>query len=389
MYFCRNINSLTRMKIAILGTRGIPNYHGGFEQFAEFFSEYLANKDIDVSVYCSSTHLYKEKTYRNIKLIHCYDPEYKIGTAGQFIYDLNCILDSRKRDFDVILQLGYTSNSIWYFLLPKKSVIITNMDGLEWKRSKYSAIVQKFLKFAEKLAVKHSDYLISDSVGIKQFLEKKYDKSSKFIAYGATVFDAPDSSVLKKYSLTPYSYDLLIARIEPENNIETIIKGYLKKQTGRKLLIIGNQKATKFGKYLYNSYSSYDSIEFIGSLYDMNVLNNLRYYSNLYFHGHSVGGTNPSLLEAMASDCFIIAHNNVFNRSILEDDACYFEDENQIADLLDINKQDVEIQSKLAKNKNKITGKYSWNNINASYLDYIIKCFEEQKLSKKQMKTNL
>ncbi|MGE4346567.1 MAG: DUF1972 domain-containing protein, partial [Flavobacteriaceae bacterium] len=87
------------MKIAILGTRGIPNYHGGFEQFAEFFSEYLANKDIDVSVYCSSTHLYKEITYRNIKLIHCYDPEYKIGTAGQFIYDLNCILDSRKRDF--------------------------------------------------------------------------------------------------------------------------------------------------------------------------------------------------------------------------------------------------------------------------------------------------
>ncbi len=376
------------MKIAILGTRGIPNYHGGFEQFAEFFSEYLANNDIDVSVYCSSRHLYKEKTYKNIKLIHCYDPEYKIGTAGQFIYDLNCILDSRKRNFDVILQLGYTSNSIWYFLLPKKSVIITNMDGLEWKRSKYSPMVRRFLRFAEKLAVKHSDYLISDSVGIREFLEKKYRKPSRFIAYGATVFDTPDRSVLDKYGLIPYSYDLLIARMEPENNIEIIVKGFLKKQTGRKLLIVGNHKATKFGRYLYNSYSSYDSIEFMGSLYDMTVLNNLRYFSNLYFHGHSVGGTNPSLLEAMASECFIIAHNNVFNRSILEDDACYFDNEHQIAELLNIKKQDENIRLKLAKNKNKIIDKYSWDTINKSYLDYITQCFEEKKLSKKQTKTN-
>src|SRR5690554_1377767 len=160
------------MKIAILGTRGIPNYHGGFEQFAEFFSEYLVNNNIDVYVYCSSTHLYKDNTFKNIKLIRCSDPENKIGTIGQFIYDFNCIVDARKRKFDVILQLGYTSNSIWYFLLPKKPVIITNMDGLEWKRTKYSKIVRRFLLFAEKLAVKHSDYLISDSIGIQQFLKE-------------------------------------------------------------------------------------------------------------------------------------------------------------------------------------------------------------------------
>lgn len=371
------------MRIAILGTRGIPNYHGGFEQFAEFFSEYLINKGIDIYVYCSSTHPYKENTYKNIKLINCYDPENKIGTAGQFIYDLNCIIDSRKRNFDVILQLGYTSNSIWHFLLPKKSVIITNMDGLEWKRTKYSSLVRKFLLFAEKLAVKHSDYLVADSIGIQQFIEKKYNKKSEYIAYGAEVFTAPDQNVLKNYSLNPYSYDMLIARMEPENNIEMIIKGYIKNQTGRKLLIIGNHKATKFGKKLFDTYSSNEMIQFMGSLYDMNVLNNLRYYSNLYFHGHSVGGTNPSLLEAMASDSFIVAHNNVFNRSILEDDAYYFNDENELAELLQINKQSPEIQLKLANNKRKIENKYSWDSINESYLNYIKKCFEEKNLSKK------
>src|SRR5690606_7456246 len=185
-----------------------------------------------------------------------------------------------------------------------------------WKRSKYSPLVRKFLKFAEKLAVKHSDYLIADSIGISDFLNNKYNKPSKFIAYGAEVFNSPDFSVLASYKIEPYAYDLLIARMETDNNIETIIKRYIKKPSGRKLVIIGSHTATKFGKYLYNSYSSNETIQFLGSLYDMTVLNNLRYYSNLYFHGHSVGGTNPSLLEAMASDCLIVAHNNVFNKSI-------------------------------------------------------------------------
>ena len=152
------------MKIAILGTRGIPNNYGGCEQFAEIFAVFLAKKTHDVYVYNSHNHIFQEDTFKSVNIIHQYDPEYKIGTVGQFIYDLNCILDSRKRNFDIILQLGYTSNSIWSFLLPTKSIIITNMDGLEWKRSKYSKIVQKFLKFAEKKAVKSSDHLIADSL---------------------------------------------------------------------------------------------------------------------------------------------------------------------------------------------------------------------------------
>ena len=165
------------MKIAILGTRGIPNHYSGFEQFAEFFSVFLVEKGHDVYVYNSHDHLYQEKTFNGVNLIHQYDPEYKFGTFGQFIYDYNCIMDSRKRNFDIILQLGYTSNSIWFFLLPKKPIIITNMDGLEWKRSKYSKPVQQFLRFAERLAVKSSDFLISDSLGIQKYIDSKYCKS--------------------------------------------------------------------------------------------------------------------------------------------------------------------------------------------------------------------
>ena len=136
------------MKLAILGTRGIPNYYGGFEQFAQYLSKEFTSKGHEVYVYNSSAHPYKEKVWNGVNIIHCKDPEDKIGTAGQFIYDLNCILDSRKREFDIILQLGYTSSSVWNWLFSKKPVIITNMDGLEWKRSKYSKLVQRFLFYA-------------------------------------------------------------------------------------------------------------------------------------------------------------------------------------------------------------------------------------------------
>ena len=186
------------MKIAILGTRGIPNNHGGFEQFAEYLSQHLAKKGHSVFVYNSHSHPYQKSKWNGVNIVHKKDPEDKIGTAGQFIYDFNCIIDSRKRDFDVILQLGYTSSSIWGWLLPNKPIVITNMDGLEWKRSKYSKPVRRFLKYAEKLAINTSDYLVADSLGIQSFLKNKYQKESEYIAYGAELFSEASEKVIKQ-----------------------------------------------------------------------------------------------------------------------------------------------------------------------------------------------
>ena len=126
------------MKIAILGTRGIPNNYGGFEQFAEYLSVGLVDKGHNVFVYNSHNHIFKESIYKGVNIIHCFDPEYLIGTSGQFLYDLNCIINCRKSNFDIILQLGYTSSSIWNGIMPKNSSLVTNMDGIEWKRSKFS-----------------------------------------------------------------------------------------------------------------------------------------------------------------------------------------------------------------------------------------------------------
>lgn len=362
------------MRIAILGTRGIPNNHGGFEQFAEFLSLYLSNNGHEVCVYNSHNHPYQKKLWKGVQIIHKYDPEETIGTVGQFIYDFNCILDSRKRNFDVILQLGYTSSSVWGWLLPSRPTIVTNMDGLEWKRSKYKKLVRKFLKQAERLGVKYSDYLIADSVGIQHYLKRTYDISSKYIAYGAKVFDTPDLNVLDLYQVKKYEYNLLIARLEPENNIETILDGVVMYSEDTTFLVIGKHE-TKFGKYLKNKFKNNDNIVFKGGIYNQNHLNNLRYFSNLYFHGHSVGGTNPSLLEAMASNSFIIANKNIFNESILDNDAFYFENSQDVRKYLELRKESH--KELLQNNKVKIIKQFDWSIINSEYEKFLLECIEK------------
>ncbi len=358
------------MRIAIIGTRGIPNHYGGFEQCAEYLAVGLAKKGYEVVVYNSHNHPYQEKTWNSVEICHCYDPEFKLGTAGQFLYDYNCIKDLKKKKFDVILQLGYTSSSVWGWLLPRNSVVTTNMDGLEWKRSKYSKPVQAFLRFAEKLAVRYSDHLIADSVEIQRYLEHKYNKKSTYIAYGAEIFDQPDPAVLDEFKLDPYQYDMLIARMEPENSIETILDGVVKAGTNREFLVVGNTN-NDFGTYLRAKFANYRNIKFCGGIYNMNKLNSLRYYSNLYFHGHTVGGTNPSLLEAMASNALICSNDNKFNRAILENDALYFSDADDVVfNLLTGNKNEAHYTQLMENNKQKITELYTYNRIVDLYADH-------------------
>mgnify|MGYP003675291119 CR=1 FL=1 len=356
------------MKIAIIGTRGIPNNYSGFEQFAEYLSQHLVKSGHEVYVYNSHNHIYQEKEWKGVNIIHKMDPEYIFGTFGQFIYDFNSILDSRKRGYDAILQLGYTSSSVWGWLLPKKSIIFSNMDGLEWKRSKYSKPVRYFLKYAEKWAIKTSDFLISDSLGIQDYLQDKYGQESEYIAYGAKLFNEPSEQIIKEYGVDKYQYDMLIARFEPENNLEVILDGVVASKKRQTFLVVGNHQ-TKFGGYLKNKFKDYQNIRFLGGIFNIGHLNNLRYYSNLYFHGHSVGGTNPSLLEAMASNCFIIAHDNLFNKGILGKDAEYFSNSDDVAQAMNLQKSDHVVF--VENNKRKIDSNFRWDIINKKYEDFI------------------
>jgi len=254
---------------------------------------------------------------------------------------------------------------VWHRLLPKKPTIITNMDGLEWKRSKYSPLVRKFLKYAEKLAVQSSDNLVADSTAIADYLKTAYNKESVFIPYGAEIFDNPEATFLTEFNVKPEKYFLLIARLQPDNHIEEIIKGVINSGTDLPLLVVGNFK-NKFGKYLAEKYES-PIIRFCGSIFDQKILDNLRFFSALYFHGHSAGGTNPSLLEAMAASSVICAHNNPFNRSVLGENGFYFDDETDISSL--INQENYREAKRIfgPVNLKVIENHYSWDKIISAY----------------------
>lgn len=366
---------MKQLKIAILGTRGIPNHYGGFEHISEYVSAGLVKRGHSVTVYNSHNHPYSADTWNGVKIQHCFDPEYLVGTAGQFIYDFNCLLDARRQKFDVVLLMGYTSCSIWGRLYPKNSTIITNMDGLEWKRSKYSKKVQQFLKHAEKLAVKYSRYYISDSRIIKSYLENKYDITSRYIPYGADMISDIEREQLDAGAALKEDYFLLMARMEPENNIETILEGFNNSNSRRSFKVLGDT-SNRFGQFITHKFKNDERIHFKGSIFDTAKVRVLQNNSYLYFHGHSVGGTNPSLLEAMASEALIAAHNNPFNKSVLHSDAYYFSDSNEVRHLVETVQRKENEQIMVKNNLNKIAFQFNWEKIVNEYEAFILECYE-------------
>jgi glycosyltransferase involved in cell wall biosynthesis len=356
---------IKKLAIGIIGTRGIPNQYGGYEAAVQELAPRLTAKGHQVVVYCSPHQSYQKNEWNGVKLNFQYNPEDKIGTAGQFIYDLKCNMDARKRQYDVIIHMGYTSDSVWYWLWNKKSKHITNMDGMEWRRSKYTPKVQAFLKKAEKWAALHSDLLIADSEGVMQYLQEKYPTPIHYIAYGAEIPQQFDDALLKPYHLVPNEYDLLIARMEPENNLEMAIEAKIKSESKIPLVIFGNQNA--YGQYLIEHYKNERIIRFYPANYQSEVVNALRYFSRFYIHGHSVGGTNPSLLEAMAAQCHILAHGNVFNKGVLKDGGAYFTSVDQLSNLFTHKKATLFNESQIEKNIQRIKNNYHWDLICEKY----------------------
>jgi len=321
------------LKIGILGCRGIPNCYGGYEQFAQHLGEGLQERGHQVWVYQSSLHPYQADDWKGVRLIRQPDPENKLGTFGQFIYDFNCLRDARSRGFDILLQLGYTSNAIWFPLWPSGPVNMIHMDGLEWKRAKYPVLVRFFLRWMERLAARRGEVLVADSMAISIHLKAAYRRDAVYIPYGAPLEPACKEDHLNPFGIAPGNYYLAVARLVPENNLAPIIEGVLDSGSALPILVIGDIN-TRHGQYLRNRYGGTKQVVFPGSIFDAERLNSLRRFARIYFHGHSVGGTNPSLLEAMACGVPICAHDNAFNRAVLGNRAYYFKGGRDISRLL-------------------------------------------------------
>lgn len=323
-------------KIAIIGSRGIPANYGGFETFTEELGVRLASKGYRVFVSCEGCDK-QQDVYRGVKLFYFpLKPFFRM--VYETLYDIHSLVWS-SRNCDCVYMLGYGSG--FFFFIPKifGKKLLVNVDGREWKREKYNTLEKSLLHIGEKCAVAYTDIIVADSRAIKKYFDSTYGKPSTFIPYGATVspVEAWNMSLLNELisekklmgAIKPSEYCLAIARIEPDNNIHLIIEGFLRTNTDKKLVIIGNFSSNQYRRTVHNILRKYDGSErvvFVGAVNRKDVLDMLRRNCYVYFHGHMAGGTNPSLLEAMAVNCIVLAHDNEFNREVGADTLLYFRD---------------------------------------------------------------
>ncbi len=366
------------VRVAILGTRGIPNLYGGFEQCAEMLSQGLVRSGYRVTVYNPDWHPYESGELGGVQIRKRYCPEKKLGPLAHFIYDGICLWDAMRSGADVVIELGYQSSSLSLLLLRPfiRAKVITNMDGLEWKRAKWSPAVRRATQFFERLGVRFSDSLVADNGGIADYLKEQYGADSATIAYGVDYPPEFDDSVLEEHNLVSGQFALVIARLEPENNIELVLQGHADAGVDLPVIVVGGTD-TLHGKMLTEQFAS-DNVRFVGGIYDQPKLNSLRQHSAVYFHGHSVGGTNPSLIEAMAAGSLIAAHDNPFNRSVLENTDRFFSGSDDVVRILEATQaNESSYPDEIEKNKSTINKKYNWDYIVEQYAREIDRVLEQ------------
>ena len=312
-------------KVAIIGTQGVPARYGGFETLVENIIGDNCSEDIQYTVFCSSKDLVPSlKTYKGANLIYI---PVKANGMQSTIYDIISLIKSI-RGYDVIVVLG-VSGCVFlpFFRLFCRKKLIINIDGLEWKRDKWGGFAKWFLRLSEGFALRFSDVVIADNQGIVDYVKTTYKKDSVLIAYGSDhvrrdVSEERQRDIFKKFDVDPGKYYISICRIEPENNCELILETFA--HTDKKLIFIGNWERSLYGQRLKTKYSQFNNISIIDPVYDLEVLYVLRNNSKTYVHGHSAGGTNPSLVEAMFCKCNIMAYDVVYNRETTDNKALYF-----------------------------------------------------------------
>ena len=353
-------------RVAIVGSVGIPAKYGGFETLVEYLSIYLSNKS-DLTIYCSGKAYSKKlKIYNNTRLR--YIPLQANGFQS-IPYDIFSIIHALFIS-NTVLILGVSGCVILPLIriISKKKIII-NIDGIEWKREKWGNLQKKFLRYSEKLAIKYADYVVADNAEIQKYIKNVYKKNSELIAYGGDNA-CPQKLInetLKRYLFLKHKYTFKVCRIEPENNIDLILESF-SIISKLELVIVGNWNSSSYGLDLKNKYHSFSNIHLLDPIYDPNILNQIRSNCFIYIHGHSAGGTNPSLVEAMYLKLPIIAFDCTFNRSTTDNKCLYFSNKNDLVEIL--SNIDIYNLKEISDNMFNLADKsYRWSNIASKYQD--------------------
>lgn len=359
------------MKLAILGTRGIPARYGGFETFAEKLAIGLTRMGHEVTVYCEAGTWLMPTEYHGVQLR--YMPTPRLGPLETILYDAKCLWDART-GYDVVYMLGYGAAPFCAIPRLYGTEVWINPDGLEWARAKWSAAGRAYLRMMEWFAVRVGDRLIADAAAVADSLASRHGalNSCTVIPYGCEVVDTvPCTDPLAEWGLIPESYYLVVCRLEPENHIREIMRAFQQSQSTRELIVVGDHCApTHYVRELCKVRDP--RIRMIGTVYDQKKLVCLRAHAFGYMHGHSVGGTNPSLLEAMGCGNLVFAHDNPFNRENLGDHGLFFANPDELARAINrMERDDAGRQERRRSLAARARASYRWPDVIAKYAELL------------------
>lgn len=377
------------MNVFIIGSKGIPAKYGGFETFVHKLTEKRKDENIKYHISCLASDN-KEFEFNNAR---CFNIKVKnIGAAKAIIYDIkalrqciNYIRQNKLKDCVIYIlacRIGFFLTSYCKILTKMGIRLYVNPDGHEWNRSKWNKFIRTYWKCSEKLMIKHADLLVCDSIEIQRYIKESYSRfnpKTTYISYGADVdtsMPCANSEKLlewfKKYYIKEEEYYLIVGRFVPENNYEIIIREFILSNTKRDLIIITNIEKNRFYEELLGKtrFNEDKRIKFVGTVYDGKLLTEIREKAYAYFHGHEVGGTNPSLLEALASTKINILLDVVFNKEVGENAAVYFsKDKGDLTNLInevDIYDEDTKNNLELSAKK-RIRESYTWERVVGYY----------------------
>lgn len=350
--------------ISIIGIVGVPANNGGFETLADNLVRHPST-DTQYTVYCSSKRYEQKITEYNGAEIH-YIP-FDANGPQSIIYDILSIIRAAFKGEGNLLILGVSGCivlPIIKFIWGKKIKIITNIDGLEWKRDKWGRLAKKYLKFSERIAVNFSDEIVADNLGIAQHVNESYNKDAKVIAYGGDHTQNRDTEIdvttIIKFNAGEYAFSL--CRIEPENNIHLIFKSF--ENLNENLVFVGNWNNSQYGKNLRDKYADFPHIQLLDPIYNENKLFALRHNCKIYLHGHSAGGTNPSLVEMMFVGKPMACFDCNYNRYTTNLLALYFSNSDELSSIISQKKWENMNEKNL---KDYAEKEYTWRKICAEY----------------------
>lgn len=322
------------MKIAMLGTRGVPARYGGFETAVEEIGSRLADRGHDVVVYCRGTEV-AQSTHLGMRLVHLPAVRRRaLETLSHTIASTRHI--RRDPTYDAIILFNCANAFALPWLKRVAPGVAVHVDGLEWRRAKWGRLGRGWYLLMERFSARRASALIADARAIQDYYQQRYGVGSTFIAYGAPLREVAEARYLARHGLESGGYDLVVARLEPENHTDLVLRGHLASRGRVPLVVVGSVPySSSYATRLEQLAATSASVLMLGGLWDPEELDELYAHCRLYIHGHSVGGTNPALLRAMGCAAPVLALDVAFNREVLGECGEFFSDAGELAALLD------------------------------------------------------